>query len=95
MLGALEIDMPHRRVRVAGDVVALTRREYDLLTMLARHVGRVVTHRQLLIAVWGPAHADDVQYLRVHIGQLRRKLGPAAGLLATEPGVGYRLLEGE
>lgn len=94
-LGGLEIDLPRRRVRLAGDVLALTRREYDLLAMLARHVGRVVTHRQLLIAVWGPAHADDVQYLRVHVGQLRRKLGPAAGLIATEPGVGYRLLEGE
>ena len=94
-LGALELDMPHRRVRLAGEILALTRREYDLLTLLARHVGRVVTHRQLLVGVWGPAHAEDVQYLRVHVGQLRRKLGPAAGLLATEPGVGYRLLEWE
>lgn len=94
-LGPLEIDLPRRRVLLEGQVVTLTPREYDMLGMLARHVGRVVTHRQLLLAVWGPAHVEDVQYLRVHVGQVRRKLGAAAHLLATEPGVGYRLLEGE
>ena len=65
----------------------------DLLAMLARNPGRMMTHRQLLVAVWGPAHVDDVQYLRVYIGQLRHKLGGASELIMTEPGIGYRLRE--
>ncbi len=56
-------------------------------------VGRVATHRMLLQSVWGLAHVEDVQYLRVHINHLRQKLGPAAPLLRTEPAVGYRLIE--
>lgn len=91
--GTLEIDMARRVVRVAGAAVQLSPREYALLTLLARDAGRVLTHRQLLAGVWGPAHVHDVQYLRVYIGHLRQKLAGAAGLLATEPGVGYRLLE--
>ena len=91
--GAVEVDFARRQVRVADQAIALSGREYALLAMLARHAGRVVTHRQLLTAVWGPAHAEDVQYLRVYVGQLRHKLGAAAGLVRTEPGVGYRLLE--
>jgi len=93
--GALDVDMARRIVRVGGEIVQLSPREYALLTLLARDAGRVMTHRQLLTAVWGPAHVQDVQYLRVYIGHLRQKLGMASGLLATEPGVGYRLLEGE
>ena len=91
--GALEIDFERRLVSVAGQPVMLSPREYDLLALLARSAGRVVTHRQLLTGVWGPAHVQDVQYLRVYVGHLRQKLGEAAGLLRTEPGVGYRLLE--
>jgi two-component system KDP operon response regulator KdpE len=91
--GALEVDMAKRVVRVSGESVQLSPREYALLTLLARDAGRVLTHRQLLTGVWGPAHVHDVQYLRVYVGHLRQKLGAAAGLLATEPGVGYRLLE--
>jgi two-component system KDP operon response regulator KdpE len=91
--GALELDMARRIVRVAGAAVQLSPREYALLTLLARDAGRVLTHRQLLAGVWGPAHVHDVQYLRVYVGHLRQKLGDASGLLATEPGVGYRLLE--
>jgi two-component system KDP operon response regulator KdpE len=91
--GALELDMARRLVRVAGEAVQLSPREYALLTLLARDAGRVLTHRQLLTGIWGPAHIHDVQYLRVYIGHLRQKLGAAAALLATEPGVGYRLLE--
>ena len=88
----LEVDLVHRRVRVSGEVVQLTPREYDLLALLVRNADRVITHRQLLTAVWGPAHTADVQYLRVYIGHLRQKLGAAAGaLVSTEPGVGYRL----
>ena len=62
--------------------------------MLSRHAGRVVTHRQILAAVWGPAHADDTQYLRVFVGQLRAKIEPnpdVPRLILTEPGIGYRL----
>lgn len=77
--------------------VKLTPKEFDLLAMLVRHAGRVVTHAQILIAVWGPAHAHDVQYLRVFVGQLRQKLarpGEEFSLIQTEQGVGYRLTEG-
>ncbi len=92
--GPLEVDLLRRRVQVDGVAVSLTPREYSLLAMLARSVGRVLTHGQLLAGIWGPAHAQDVQYLRVYVGQLRRKLGPVAGnLVGSEPGVGYRLTE--
>jgi two-component system KDP operon response regulator KdpE len=73
--------------------VKLTPREYDLLSLLARNAGKVMTHRQLLTAVWGPAHVEDVQYLRVFVGQLRAKVErqPAEPrLIVTETGVGYR-----
>jgi len=88
----LEMDLVRRLVRVEGAPVALTPREYDLLALLVRNTDRVITHRQLLTAVWGPAHSADVQYLRVYVGHLRQKLGAAAAQLVTEPGVGYRLL---
>jgi two-component system KDP operon response regulator KdpE len=90
----LEVDLDRRLVRAQGTPVSLTPREYDLLVLLVRHAGRVITHRQLLTAVWGPAHTHDVQYLRVYVGHLRQKLGAAAGaMISTEPGVGYRLAE--
>ncbi len=93
--GALAVDLQHRLVRVEDEVVTLSPREFALLALLVRNAGRVLTHGQLLTAVWGPAHTEDVQYLRVYIGHLRHKLGPQAGkLLITEPGVGYRLLGG-
>jgi two-component system KDP operon response regulator KdpE len=64
--------------------------------MLARNRGRVLTHRQILTAIWGHAHTEDVAYLRVYVGQLRRKLGPTfAALIITEPGIGYRLRDVE
>jgi two-component system KDP operon response regulator KdpE len=89
----LEVDLERRLVRVQGDPVSLTPREYDVLALLVRNVDRVITHRQLLTAIWGSAHSADIQYLRVYIGHLRQKLGPVASAhLATEPGVGYRLL---
>jgi two-component system, OmpR family, KDP operon response regulator KdpE len=94
--GDLELDLVNRRVTLAGQPVRLSPKEYDLLAGLAEGRGRVLTHRQLLTAVWGPAHAHDVQYLRVFIGQLRQKLeaDPAAPrLILTEPGVGYRFQE--
>ena len=92
--GDLVVDMARRTVTAAGAPVQLSPREYSLLALLVRHSGKVLTHRHLLNAVWGPAHVEDVQYLRVYVGHLRQKLGPtAARLLTTEPGVGYRLLD--
>jgi two-component system KDP operon response regulator KdpE len=92
-VGPIDMDFLHRRVRVNGASIQLTPREYDLLALLMRNPNRVITHRQLLTAVWGPAHTADVQYLRVYIGHLRQKLGQAAAaLITTEPGIGYRLV---
>lgn len=91
--GEVEIDLVNRRVSRSGEPVKLSPKEYDLLACLAGGAGRVLTHRQILTAVWGPAHEHDVQYLRVFVGQLRQKLetDPAAPkVILTEPGVGYR-----
>ncbi len=91
--GTLSLDPGRHEVRVEGERVVLSPREYQLLAMLMRHEDRVLTHRQLLTTLWGPAHVEDVQYLRVYIGQLRQKLGPTiARMIATEPNVGYRLI---
>ena len=88
------VDLARRTVSVDGASVTLSPREYELLALLARNAGRVLTHRHLLTAVWGAAHGEDVQYLRVYVNHLRQKLGPAgARLILTEPGVGYRLLD--
>lgn len=92
--GDASIDLVARRVTRGGSEVRLTPKEYGLLAELARHPGRVLTHVHLLRAVWGPAHIDDVEYLRVTMRGLRRKLEPDAAapvLLKNEPGVGYRL----
>ncbi|WP_377297000.1 response regulator [Rhizobium sp. SGZ-381] len=91
----LTIDTVHRLVARGGEPIRLTPKEYDLLTLLGRHAGRVVTHKTLLTAVWGPAHGEDLHYLRVFIGQLRQKIerDPARpAIVRTEPGVGYRLV---
>jgi two-component system KDP operon response regulator KdpE len=91
--GDLTIDLIKRLVTRKGDAIRLSPREYDLLAQLVRGAGKVVTHRQLLTAVWGPAHEADVQYLRVFVGQLRQKIEPdpaQPALILTEPGVGYR-----
>jgi len=92
----LVIDMDKRLVTRDGVAVKLTPREYDLLCVLARNAGRVMTHSQILTAVWGPAHKDDTQYLRVFVGQLRAKIerdASAPAILRTESGIGYRFLE--
>ncbi|HXT09117.1 MAG TPA: response regulator transcription factor [Roseiarcus sp.] len=94
----LSIDFDKRLVSRAGGPIRLTPREYDLIAVLARNAGRVMTHGQLLSAVWGPAHRDDVQYLRVFVGQLRAKIERNAAeptLIATETGVGYRFREAD
>jgi two-component system KDP operon response regulator KdpE len=88
--------MLRREVRRDGDLVPLTRKEFALLAELARHPGRVITHHQLLVSVWGEAHVDDVEYLRVAVRSLRRKLEPdpsSPTLIRNEPGVGYRLMD--
>lgn len=95
-IGDLTVDVPRHRATKGGKDLRLTPKEFDLLALLARNAGRVLTHQQILTAVWGPAHADDTQYLRVYVGQLRHKLGDDAGeprVLLTEPGIGYRLRE--
>jgi len=92
----LEIDAIRHRVTRAGTELRLTPKEFELLSFLTRHAGRVVTHRQILAAVWGPAHTDDTQYLRVYIGQLRQKIEAKADdprIILTEPGIGYRIVE--
>jgi two-component system, OmpR family, KDP operon response regulator KdpE len=95
-IGSLEIDVPRRRITRDGVEVKLTPKELELLAFLARHAGKVVTHKQVLNAVWGPAHATDTQYLRVYVGQLRQKIEPdptEPEVILTEPGIGYRLAE--
>jgi two-component system KDP operon response regulator KdpE len=95
--GGLEIDLAARRVARDGAPVKLTNLEYRLLACLARHSGKVLTHRQLLREVWGPGAASEVQYLRVFVANLRKKLEPDPArprYLHTEQGVGYRLAEG-
>ena len=92
--GDLVIDMAARRVTRAGQDVHLTPIEFDLLKTLARHRGKLVTHRQLLKSVWGPAYETETHYLRVHFAHLRAKIEPDASHprhILTEPGVGYRL----
>jgi two-component system KDP operon response regulator KdpE len=91
-IGPLRIDHAAQRISLAGGTpLPLTRREVSLLLLLARNPGRTLTHRQLLTALWGPAHVHDTQYLRVAVSQLRQKLGAQGGIVATAPGVGYRL----
>ena len=95
-VGGLEIDVLRHRVTWQGSEVALSPKEFDLLAFLARHAGKVATHKQILTAVWGPAHEYDTQYLRVYIGQLRQKIEPNPSdprFILTEPGIGYRLLD--
>ncbi|KQT83885.1 response regulator [Aurantimonas sp. Leaf443] len=91
----VEVDLGAHVVRRAGSQVRLTRREFDVLAVLLRNAGKVVTHAELLREVWGSANAGDTQYLRVYVGQIRQKLehDPAAPrLILTEPGIGYRLV---
>jgi two-component system KDP operon response regulator KdpE len=88
----IEIDLGARSVRRDGHRVHLTPTEFDLLRALARNRGKLMTHRALLVEVWGPEYADDFQVLRAHIANLRRKIEPEDGprYVLTDPGVGYR-----
>jgi two-component system KDP operon response regulator KdpE len=92
--GALTVDLARRRVHVDGREIKLTKKEFEMLRVLAANAGRVVTHQYLLREVWGAAHTEDTHYLRTYIGHLRGKLGddPAhPRFIENEPGVGYRL----
>ena len=96
--GELTVDLAARTVTLGGEEVHLTPIEFDLLRLLATNRGRLMTHRELLMSVWGGGYADDTQVLRAHIANLRRKIEPAdhssgAGghrYIRTDPGVGYR-----
>jgi two-component system KDP operon response regulator KdpE len=93
--GRLRVDLVRREVRVDGVPVVLSRKEYDLLALLVRHAGRVLTQPQLLREVWGPTHQQDTHYLRILVAKLRQKLGDDAAAprwISTEPGVGLRFL---
>ncbi len=91
--GPLVLDPLARSARLAEHPLALTRREFALLALLVRNRGRVLTQRQILTAVWGPAHDEDVAYLRIYVSQLRRKLAAVPALrIVTESGIGYRLI---
>ena len=95
VVGDLSVDLARRHVLVGDKEIHLTPIEYKLLTTLIRHAGKVLTHRQLLKEVWGPAHTEDSQNLRFYVAQLRRKLEAVPArprYLLTEPGVGYRLV---
>jgi two-component system KDP operon response regulator KdpE len=93
-VGELEIDLADRAVRRDGEQLHLTPIEFDLLSKLAEHPGRLVTHRQLLQEVWGPGYEDETHYLRVHFAHVRAKIEPDPSnprYVITEPGIGYRL----
>ena len=95
-VGSLEVDAVRHRATRAGGELKLTPKEFELLLFLAKHAGRVVTHTQILTAVWGIAHAEDTHYLRVYIGQLRQKVEEHPDdprIILTEPGIGYRIAE--
>jgi two-component system KDP operon response regulator KdpE len=95
-VGGLEVDSVRHRATRAGVEIKLTPKEFELLSFLAKHAGRVVTHRQILTAVWGAAHAEDTQYLRVYVGQLRQKIEEHPDdprVILTEPGIGYRIAD--
>jgi two-component system, OmpR family, KDP operon response regulator KdpE len=94
-IGSLEVDLTNHETRVCGKIVSLTHTEFELLKILARYAGRVVTRRQILLSVWGPGSQEQSQYIRVYMTHLRRKLAQAGydpENIRTEPGIGYRLL---
>jgi two-component system KDP operon response regulator KdpE len=92
-VGPLSIDLPSHEARLDGELVELTPREFELLVYLARHVGKVCTHRMILEAVWGSSYGRATHYLREYTYRLRKKLGDEEGtFLRTRPGVGYQLV---
>jgi two-component system KDP operon response regulator KdpE len=97
-VGDIEIDLSRRQVTRDGEVVHLTRTELSLLELLVRHPGKLLTQEYILQEVWGPGYGTESNYLRVYVGQLRKKLGDEAAhprLILTEPGIGYRWIANE
>jgi two-component system KDP operon response regulator KdpE len=93
--GALTVDLARRLVLLNDVEIKLTRKEFDVLALLARNGGRLVTQRQILTTIWGPSHIEDGHYLRIAVGHIREKIGDDASnpkYIRTEPGVGYRLI---
>jgi len=93
----LEVDAERHQATRSGAKLKLTPREFNLLSLLAKHAGRVLTHKQILTALWGPGHSEDTHYLRVYINQLRRKVEDCPDeprYILTEPGIGYRMAAG-
>jgi two-component system KDP operon response regulator KdpE len=96
-VGDIVVDLPARTVTRAGAPVKLSKKEFEILRLLAVNAGRVLTHQFLLREVWGPAQENETHYLRIYVGHLRQKLGDPAEnpqYIVTEPGVGYRLVTG-
>ncbi len=96
--GVVRIDLVQREVTVHGQIVTLSRKEFSLLSLLARQPGRLITQTQILREVWGPTHEEDAHYLRILVGKLRNKLGDDASApryIVTEPGVGLRFIAKE
>ena len=97
-LGEVEIDFPARRVLSTSGEIRLTPKEFDLLRYLTIHANKAIAHRELLQAVWGPDYGEQVEYLRVFMNQLRKKIEPEPAkprYLLTEPWVGYRLVSAQ
>lgn len=96
-IGGLRIDLSERCATLDGAPLRLTRKEFDVLALLARNAGRLVTHDLMLRTIWGPAHVKDTHYLRIAVAHLREKIGDAASdpqVIFTEPGIGYRMAGG-
>lgn len=94
MNGRIKMDLVRHEVFIEGEKANLTPKEYELLRYFIVNRGKMITHKQLLKDVWGPAHADDMQYLRVYVSQLREKIEPnpkSPSYVVTEPGIGYRM----
>jgi two-component system KDP operon response regulator KdpE len=92
VVGPLELDLLHYEARLDGRLIGLTRKEFSLLSFLARHQGKTCTHQMILSAVWGPGYDNEAQYVRVYVHRLRAKLDDESGtLIRTIPGIGYTL----
>ncbi len=92
--GYISIDLVRHEVKIDNEITSLTPKEYDLLRYFMVNRGKMITHKQLLHEIWGQAHTEDMQYLRVYISQLREKIEPDAKeptFIVTEPGIGYRM----
>ena len=95
-VGDLKIDLDRRAVTVGGQPVSLTPTEYDLLRLLARNTGKLLTHPMILREIWGPAYREESNYLHVYVSQLRRKIEPdptRPRYVLNQPGIGYRLVD--